>query len=735
MKVAWLRRDHLYGALLWNVLPPIFVLIMMVGFVLSLVYVSAIYGGQAWIESSVNGAVPQVFKFVEEESFRCLHEEERLKSSSCLSSRQLSGVPVSPGAALVSVDLQNESLSLFGNEVESSPFSTALKSNKSLSGFSVLGSRLVHVSKLADKDVLLVRDVTDSVLYRVSRAAAVEVEIFDGVGGKVPVATTFRGYHGEEIFSRGEGPSEGMEYRRLVFDKPYRGYLSTLDGETQYLYSGMTEFESFARSHRPAAVDGLAAPLVVISVPEQVMLGYTVSMVYGSVLLAVLVLLLTFVLLRRLTFQQIQPIIEVASRIRALSLEIRAGVQKMPEEVSKPTELESLQYAVALLEETLKVNRMLEQRVRQTERLEAVGRLTGGIAHDFNNLLGVVKANCAFLEEDIDDPDLLESVEEIAAAASRGAEMTSSLLAFSAGQAVRKDMGRDIGPEVRSIMSLLSRSMGAEVDVSLDIEGPAVASLSAAHLQQVLFNLVFNARDAIRKGDLHIRVALCAVGRASSKPSRDVPDDWWCLSVQDDGVGMTEEVMQHIFEPFYTNKAFSSEHGTGLGLSVVYGIVESVGGFVDVQSVEGEGTSFFVYLPRAERVQEEPQEVSSLGSLDAMKVLLVEDDESVRRTVRTMLVRMGLSVLDFDSGERVRAWLTDASLDDINVVVTDVRMSDMDGYELAELCRSHAPTIPVLFMTGYDADADKRGEVPHSRLLMKPLSSEALQDALYSLVH
>lgn len=733
MRVGWLRRDHLYGALLWNVLPPIIVLILMVGFVLSLVYVSAIFGGQAWIESSVNGAVPQVFKFVEEESFRCLHEGDGLKSSSCMSSRQLSGVPASPGAVIVRADLQERALRLFDVEVEAEVFSSSLKSQKTVSGFSVFGGRLVHVSKLAGKEYLLVRDVTDSVLYRVSRAGAVEVEVFEDDDASVPVATTFRGYDGEELLSRGEGPAEDMVYRRLVFDKPYRGYRSELDGGEQYLYSGMTEFESFARSYRPAAVDGAARALLVISVPEQVMLGYTVWMIYASVLLAALILLLTFVLLRRLTFQQIQPIVKVASRIRALNSEIQSGAHEMPEETSSPTELESLQYAVTLLEETLKANRMLEQRVRQTERLEAIGRLTGGIAHDFNNLLGVVKANCAFLEEDISDPGLLESVEEIAAAASRGAEMTASLLAFSSGRASKVDVGRDIALEVRSIMSLLSRSIGAEVEVSLDIESPAVASLSGAQLQQVLLNLVFNARDAIRGSRVHIHVALEAASRVSSQRSRDVPDDWWCLSVKDDGVGMSEEVMRHIFEPFYTNKAFSSEHGTGLGLSVVYGIVESAGGFIDVQSVEGEGTSFFIYLPQAQWVSGESMETRVESGLNPMQVLLVEDDESVRRSVRTMLVRMGLSVIDFESGLQVRDWLEETSLDDINVLVTDVRMPQMDGYELATLCRGSAPTLPVLFMTGYDADAATREDVPHSRLLMKPLSSEALQGALHSL--
>ncbi len=371
----------------------------------------------------------------------------------------------------------------------------------------------------------------------------------------------------------------------------------------------------------------------------------------------------------------------------------------------------------------------LEAQLRQSQKMEAVGRLAGGVAHDFNNLLTAILGYTELLLSDVgpDDPKAAE-LNEILAAAQRAASLTRQLLTFSRKQVEQVEVV-DVGATVRGMEQMLRRVIGEDVifkTVVPDDLGQVRADRS--QIEQVLLNLVVNARDAMPKGGT-IRVDAANVARVGPDPAPDGPRDsfWVLVSVTDDGVGMSDETLRHIYEPFFTTKPKGK--GTGLGLATVYAIVHQAGGFTEVASEPGKGTTFRVFLPRAEETPREARKRSGAhrrplaGGTET--ILLVEDEGLVRKLAADVLRGRGYTVLAAASGPEGLA-LAEANAAAIRLVVTDVVMPGMSGPELAAQLAARALTFPVLYMSGY-ADSDSGALLPAGApLLQKPFSPDAL---------
>jgi two-component system cell cycle sensor histidine kinase/response regulator CckA len=375
--------------------------------------------------------------------------------------------------------------------------------------------------------------------------------------------------------------------------------------------------------------------------------------------------------------------------------------------------------------------RTFEEQLRQSQKMEAIGRLAGGVAHDFNNLLTVVDANATFLMEDMsgDDPRRAD-LEAIRSAAERGASLTRALLAFSR-QRVLQPRVVDLDRTVADMDKLLRSLVGEDVDLDLRPEAGGVHVFAdPTQLEQVILNLVVNAREAMPGGGMMTLRVSRVVLSAEEAGALDVgaAGRHALLTLSDTGVGMSDEVRQRIFEPFFTTK----ESGTGLGLATVYGIVRQSGGDVRVDSAPGVGTTFSIYLPEV-AVGAESSEVREVHSVSrearraGTTVLLVEDDAGVRRSVRRMLAALGHRVIEADSGlsalKRFRR-----RFEPIDLLVTDVVMPGIAGPALAKRLREIRGDLPVLYISGYAPEEilARGARLTRDWFLEKPFTLEEL---------
>lgn len=378
-----------------------------------------------------------------------------------------------------------------------------------------------------------------------------------------------------------------------------------------------------------------------------------------------------------------------------------------------------------------------EEQLRQSQKMEAVGQLAGGIAHDFNNLLMVVLGYSeTLLENEALDEETHQLLGEIHRAGERAAGLTRQLLTFSRRQ-VAAPVLLELNETVRGMENLLRRTLGEDISFAMSLEDGLHAVLAdAGLLEQVLLNLVVNARDAMpRGGRLHIETrnvtldAAYAARRALVKPGPYV-----MLAVRDSGVGIAPQHLPHVFEPFFTTKA--QGRGTGLGLSTVYGIVRQAGGHLDVESEVGTGSIFRVYLPAQYDTPQPSAERKELSLHTGDEtVLVVEDDPSVRDFIVTSLRRAGYNVLEAASGPAALA-IAKSYEGCIHLLLTDVVMPGMAGRELADRWQPLRPESVVVFMSGYTDDAVVRSGVLQAEMnfLQKPFTPVVLTSRIRELL-
>lgn len=370
----------------------------------------------------------------------------------------------------------------------------------------------------------------------------------------------------------------------------------------------------------------------------------------------------------------------------------------------------------------------LEVQLQQSRRLDSVGQLAGGIAHDFNNLLGVIVSYSHFALDDLEPlSQPHRDVSEIAAAAKHGAELTKRLLLFSSHKMV-ESRAMNTNEVVEGAGTMLRRTIGAHVELSIECspDVPAVR-LGEGQLEQVLMNLALNGRDAMPAGgrleirtetvELHERSPVAEAGLAPGRYVR--------LSVADTGTGMSEEVVAQAMEPFFTTKETGS--GTGLGLATVFGIAQAAGGYVQIASKPGRGTTVHVYMPAcADHPEPRDAAVPSRMQGSGERVLLVEDDENVREATRRLLAGNGYEVIEAANG--AEALELTAAARAFDLLLTDVVMPKVSGVELAKQLRADDPGLPVVYISGYLGGA-MPSEIefePGSRLVEKPFSPATL---------
>ncbi|HEY7496882.1 MAG TPA: ATP-binding protein [Vicinamibacterales bacterium] len=376
-------------------------------------------------------------------------------------------------------------------------------------------------------------------------------------------------------------------------------------------------------------------------------------------------------------------------------------------------------------------------RIRQATKMEAVGRLAGGVAHDFNNLLTAILgyANLVLDELGADHPSRPD-VEQIQHAAESAASLTRQLLAFSRRQLLQPQI-LDLNDVVRSMESMLRRMIGEHIVLDTDL-APTLSHVDAdqGQLEQVLMNLVINARDAMPAGGrLLIATKDVIVGEEMMRAHRGLTAGAYVsLDVCDTGFGMDENVLANLFEPFFTTKRRGE--GTGLGLATVYGIIKQSGGYIAVQSDIGVGTTFTIYLPRTSKearpTESKPTETPNGGN---ETILLVEDQPEVRAIARTLLTRQGYTVIEADGGPQALT-LVRSQTAPIHLLLTDVVMPAIGGPELARQLRVIHPELRVLFASGYTDDALAQQGVlqPGSDLIQKPFTREALLQKVRSVL-
>jgi two-component system cell cycle sensor histidine kinase/response regulator CckA len=377
--------------------------------------------------------------------------------------------------------------------------------------------------------------------------------------------------------------------------------------------------------------------------------------------------------------------------------------------------------------------RASEDRLRQGQKMEAVGRLAGGIAHDFNNVLTAIRSYSEFLLEDLSagDPHR-DDVDEISKAANRAAALVRQLLAFSRQQ-VLQPRALDLNATVGDLAPMLGRLLGSNVRLETRLASPlGVVFADPGQFEQVLVNLAVNARDAMPNGGA-LTVETTNVQLDEGHTSNGVtlaPGAYVLLAVSDTGVGMDSETQAQVFDPFFTTKEVGQ--GTGLGLATVYGIVKQSGGHVWVYSELGQGTTFKIYLPRVDAAIDhaEPERDVTLDSdlaWGTATVLLVEDDSAVRAAARRALLRAGFMLLEATDGVEALALCTAIGGPTIDLVVTDLVMPEMGGLELGEELRTRRPGIRILYMSGYTRDAMRRQRVlrPGAAFLEKPFTPQA----------
>jgi PAS domain S-box-containing protein len=399
--------------------------------------------------------------------------------------------------------------------------------------------------------------------------------------------------------------------------------------------------------------------------------------------------------------------------------------------VSPILDVESKVVGASTIARNITAQKKIEDQLRQSQKMEAVGRLAGGVAHDFNNLLGIVTACTELLRSRVDS-ESLEYIDNIREAAKRGASLTRQLLAFSRRQPLQTQL-LDLNERLREVSKLLRPLMGDDVEIALlPRSATAVVEADPGQLDQIVINLAANARDAMpRGGKLTIETAVFDFDESLAREHSMIAGRYVMLAVSDSGTGMDEATRSRIFEPFFTTKEMGK--GSGLGLATVYGIVKQSGGHVSVYSEPGHGTTFKIYLPSADHKMETAPAAKTTAlprRREGVTILLAEDDATMRRLTRKMLEEHGYQVLEAEDG-RSALQVIGSHPGSIDLILTDVVMKGMNGPELVlRLIDSH-PAMKVVYMSGYTGELVANHGIDRGiRLLEKPFTRADLLGTL-----
>lgn len=407
--------------------------------------------------------------------------------------------------------------------------------------------------------------------------------------------------------------------------------------------------------------------------------------------------------------------VEAEERIRVLNEELQAKNRDLERKV----------------EERVAELRRTEDQMLQLQKMDAIGRLAGGVAHDFNNMLGAISMYSDLLADDAERPEAVRAhVEEVRHVTARAAALSRQLLVFSRKQVVQPQV-LNLTSLIEHLEKMLVRLIGENVRIVLKLAGdlrPVMADPS--QLEQVLLNLVVNARDAMPGGGaITISARNADLDQEFSTTHLTVtPGPYVLLSVADEGIGMDAATREKLFEPFFTTKPIGK--GTGLGLSTVYGIVKQSGGTIWVYSEPGKGSVFNIYLPVCRHAVAEPPASPEPAppAADDRTILLVEDDERLRNSFSAMLRRRGYRVLEAANG-RVALEICERDGENVHLLLTDVVMPDMNGFALAKQVHERLRNLPVLFMSGYTSETVESAGIENPGaldFLQKPFDTNSL---------
>jgi signal transduction histidine kinase/CheY-like chemotaxis protein len=426
-------------------------------------------------------------------------------------------------------------------------------------------------------------------------------------------------------------------------------------------------------------------------------------------------------------FRRAQEIQRANAELRALHGDLESRVESRTAELLGANE--ELQRQITERARTEAALHRSEEQLRQSQKLEAIGRLAGGIAHDFNNLLSVILGYVELGLERLDhDSPVKDDLAEIGRAAGRAGELTKQLLAFGRQQILEPKV-LDLRQVVAGVMPMLSRLIGEDIEIGVPIaRGHCKVKADRGQIEQVIMNLAVNARDAMPKGGkLTLAISNAELDAVYAQEHDEVaPGRYVLLSVSDTGIGMSKDVQSRVFEPFFTTKERGK--GTGLGLATVFGIVKQSGGHISVYSELGSGTTFKVYLPHADG-ESAPAEPDAPATVQpgTETVLVVDDDQQVRSVATAILRRAGYHVLEASScGDALL--ISEQHPVKIHVLLTDVVMPKMSGRDLAARIVARHPEIRPIFMSGYASDAVVHHGVLESGLafLQKPFTPATL---------
>ena len=374
----------------------------------------------------------------------------------------------------------------------------------------------------------------------------------------------------------------------------------------------------------------------------------------------------------------------------------------------------------------------LEEQVRQTQKMQALGTLAGGIAHDFNNILTAINGNAELALADAADPGVRESLQEIQEAGGRAKDLVRQILIFSRRQEVRREV-TDLAPIVEEALKLLRTNLPKTIQVSTRIAPDApVVEADATQIHQIVMNLGTNAGHAMgERGTLAIDLDHVTI-KSGEVPAIDLrPGSYARLTVRDTGVGMSPEILKRIFEPFFSTKG---DAGTGLGLSVVHGIMRDHDGAITVESAVGKGTAFHLYFPAAEAsLSAGKPGPAAIPRGRGQHVMVVDDEEGLAFLMNRVLTRLGYRATSFaNPHEALQAFRTTPAAFD--GVITDLSMPGMGGLELVRELKAIRPSIPIAVASGRPEDREMEATAGVRLMIQKPATIEEIADALARLL-